>query len=108
MKTIIGFLALLLSLNMAIAQEPASYRVIDNSYTACQTEAQYRQLLKWSLYGVGQPPQTGCMPAPANAKAVILQCPESDIIVCQIRLTPEDGSPAREVWASKVMLRPAD
>jgi hypothetical protein len=82
------------------------YRVIDNSYTVCKTQVQYEQLLKWSLYGVGSPPQTGCLPAPANAKAIILQCPENDIIICQFKLTPEDGSPVLNVWASKVMLMP--
>ncbi len=87
-------------------KEPKIYRVIDNSYTVCTTKENYDQLLKWSLYGVGQPPQSGCLPAPANAKAIIKQCPEGDIIVCQFQLIPEDGSPAFDAWASKVMLRP--
>ncbi len=86
--------------------QKAVYRVIDSSYTVCQTQAQYQQLIRWSLYGVGGPPQTGCLPAPAKAKAIILQCPESDIIICQFELTPEDGSPVLNVWASKVMLMP--
>lgn len=89
-----------------LAQADNSFRVIDSSYTVCDTLANYQQLLKWSLYGVGRAPETGCFPAPANAKAVIRQCPEGDIIVCQFRLTPEDGSPAFDAWASKVMLRP--
>lgn len=83
-----------------------TYRVVDNSYTVCKTKPQYEQLMKWSLYGVGLPPATGCLPAPANAKAVIKQCPENDIIICEFDLYPEDGSPKLTVWASKVMLRP--
>jgi len=86
--------------------QKTAYRVIDSSYTVCKTQAQYQQLIRWSLYGVGGPPQTGCLPAPAKAKAIILQCPESDIIICQFELTPEDGSPVLNVWASKVMLMP--
>lgn len=89
-----------------IPPQKTAYRVIDSSYTVCQTQAQYQQLIRWSLYGVGGPPQTGCLPAPAKAKAIILQCPESDIIICQFELTPEDGSPVLNVWASKVMLMP--
>ena len=83
----------------------SKYEVVDNSYTACETEAQYRQLLSWSLYGVGKKPEQGCVPAPAGAKAIIMECPESDIILCRFRLTPTDGSEPMEVWASKVMLK---
>lgn len=82
----------------------AEYDVIDSSYTVCTTEQQYRQLLSYSLYGVGIPPKTGCFAAPAGAKAIILRCPESDIILCQFRLEP-DATEAIHVWASKVMLR---
>lgn len=104
MKAYLSLFFLLLSFHLNA--EEKTFRVIDNSYTVCDTLERYQQLLKWSLYGVGNPPETGCFPAPANAKAIIKQCPEGDIIVCQFRLTPEDGSPAVEVWASKVMLRP--
>lgn len=97
-------LLILCSLNSQAA-EPV-YRIIDSSYTLCDTLPRYQQLLKWSLYGVGTPPETGCFPAPANAKAIIKQCPEGDIIVCQFQITPEDGSPAFDAWASKVILRP--
>ena len=90
----------------ALAEDKQTYRVIDSSYSVCQTLDQYKQLLRWSLYGVGTPPQTGCLPAPANAKAIIKQCPESDIIICQFELTPEDGGPVLNVWASKVILKP--
>lgn len=82
----------------------AEYEVFDSSYTICTTEQQYRQLLSYSLYGVGKPPATGCFAAPAGAKAIILQCPESDIILCQFRLEPGTAE-AIDVWASKVMLR---
>lgn len=88
------------------APEPQLYRVLDGGYTVCQTLPQYEQLMKWSLYGVGSPPQTGCFPAPVNAKAVIKQCPENDIIICQFEISPEDGRPTMQVWASKVMLKP--
>lgn len=90
----------------AIAEDNQTYRVIDSNYSVCQTLDQYKQLLRWSLYGVGTPPQTGCLPAPANAKAIIKQCQESDIIICQFELTPEDGGPILNVWASKVILKP--
>jgi len=80
------------------------YEVIDSSYTVCSTKQQYRQLLSFSLYGVGKPPATGCFAAPEGAKAIILQCPDSDIILCQFRLEP-DATEAIDVWASKVMLR---
>ncbi|WP_370279638.1 hypothetical protein [Pontibacterium sp.] len=83
----------------------STYEVVDNSYTVCETEAQYRQLLSWSLYGVGKKPEQGCFPAPAGAKAIIMECPESDIILCRFRLMPSDGSEPMEVWASKVMLK---
>lgn len=98
--------ALLLLCLTNLAHAEGDYRVIDSSYTVCSTQALYRQLLSWSLYGVGSPPQQGCFAAPANAKAVIRQCPDDDIMVCQFRLTPEDGSPVFDAWASKVMLRP--
>lgn len=90
---------------LAMTASAAEYRVRDNSYTVCEAEAQYRKLLSWSLYGVGSKPTSGCFPAPANAKAIIMQCPEGDIMLCQFRLTPADGSPSMEVWASKVMLQ---
>ena len=41
---------------------------------------------------------------PAGAKAIILNCPESDIILSQFRLEPIGSNPV-VVWASKVMLR---
>ena len=104
MKHILSCILLILAFNLHA--EEKTYRVIDSSYTVCDTHERYQQLLKWSLYGVGNPPETGCFPAPANAKAIIKHCPESDIIVCQFQITPEDGSPAYEAWASKVMLRP--
>lgn len=104
MKKCLPLMLLLLSLQAGASE--TVYRIIDSSYTLCDTLPRYQQLLKWSLYGVGSPPQTGCFPAPANAKAIIKQCPEGDIIVCQFQITPEDGSPAYEAWASKVMLRP--
>lgn len=91
-------------LTLPVYAEPA-YEVVDNSYTVCETEAQYRQLLSWSLYGVGKKPKQGCFSAPAGAKAIIMECPESDIILCRFRLTPSDGSEPIEVWASKVMLK---
>lgn len=94
----------LLLLSAPVIATAGSYEVIDSSYTVCSTEQQYRQLLSFSLYGVGKPPATGCFPAPAGAKAIILQCPESDIILCQFRLEP-DAEKAIKVWASKVMLR---
>lgn len=84
--------------------EPAHYEVIDNSYQVCLSEPLYRQLLNFSLYGVGKRPTAGCFNASAGAKAIILQCPESDIILCQFRLE-SDGTDAIDVWASKVMLR---
>lgn len=97
---------LMLLLSLPTYSEPLpSYRVIDSSYTVCQTLGQYKQLLRWSLYGVGTIPEQGCFPAPANAKAIIKQCPESDIITCEFELTPEDGSPVLNVWASKVILK---
>lgn len=92
---------LLLPLTALAAPE---YEVSDDSYQVCETEQQYRQLLNYSLYGVGKPPDRGCFKAPAGAKAIILQCPESDIILCQFRLEPAQ-QPAITVWASKVMLR---
>jgi hypothetical protein len=98
------WLFLLLPLPIYSESTPA-YRVIDGSYTVCDTLDQYKQLLHWSLYAVGTPPKTGCRPAPANAKAIIKQCPESDIIICQFELSPVDGSPLLNVWASKVILR---
>lgn len=91
-------------LALPVYAEP-TYKVVDNSYTVCETEAQYRQLLSWSLYGVGKKPEQGCFPAPAGAKVIIMECPESDIILCRFRLTPSDGSKPLEVWASKVMLK---
>ena len=102
MKSLLLALLLLISLPVT-AGEPV-YEVIDDTYQVCQTESRYRQLLTYSLYGVGKPPESGCFYAPAGAKAVILQCPESDIILCQFRLEPEQGEPVT-VWASKVMLR---
>ena len=42
--------------------------------------------------------------APAGEKAIILNCPESDIIHSQFRLKPIGSDPV-VVWASKVMLR---
>lgn len=88
----------------ALKAESTQYEVIDNSYQVCLTEPLYRQLLSFSLYGVGKPPTEGCFNALAGAKAIILQCPESDIILCQFRLE-SDGTDAIDVWASKVMLR---
>jgi len=104
MQKLIGSLLVSVSA-MSYAAEP-TYRIIDASYTLCDTLPRYQQLLKWSLYGVGSPPETGCFPAPAHAKAIIKQCPENDIMICQFQITPEDGSPAYEAWASKVILRP--
>lgn len=80
------------------------YEVIDDSYQVCLSESLYRQLLNFSLYGVGKPPTEGCFKADSGTKAIILQCPESDIILCQFRLE-SDGTNTIEVWASKVMLR---
>lgn len=91
-------------LALPVCAEP-TYEVADSSYTVCETEAQYRQLLSWSLYGVGKKPEQGCFPAPAGANAIIMECPESDIILCRFRLTPSNGSEPLEVWASKVMLK---
>jgi hypothetical protein len=86
------------------ARAETQYRVIDNSHSVCETQALYQQLVTWSLYGVGNRPGQGCFNAPAHANAVILECPEDDMMPCRFRLTPQDGSPALEVWASKVML----
>ncbi|WP_432470497.1 hypothetical protein [Amphritea sp. HPY] len=102
-NSLIAFFSLLL-ISAAIRAESRQFEVIDSSYTVCTTEQQYRQLLSYSLYGVGKPPATGCFAAPGGAKAIILQCPESDIILCQFRLEP-DATEAIHVWASKVMLR---
>ena len=98
------FLTFSMFLSPAVQAE-TQYEVIDGTYSACTTEAQYRQLLSWSLYGVGKKPEQGCAKAPAKAKAIIIECPESDIILCRFRLTPADGSPSYEIWASKVMLK---
>lgn len=98
------FLTFSMFLSPAV-QADTQYEVIDGTYSACTTEAQYRQLLSWSLYGVGKKPEQGCAKAPAKAKAIIIECPESDIILCRFRLTPADGSPSYEIWASKVMLK---
>lgn len=102
------FLASLLAtslLNTPVAWGETQYEVIDDTYTVCETRQQYRQLLSWSLYGVGKKPASGCFKAPAGAKAVILECPEDDIILCRFRLSPNDGQAPFEAWASKVMLR---
>lgn len=96
--------ALFLFQSTPLIAESIRYEVIDNSYQVCLTEPLYRQLLNFSLYGVGKPPTQGCFNASAGTKAIILQCPESDIILCQFRLE-SDGTDAIEVWASKVMLR---
>lgn len=105
MKSLLPILLTLsLCLSSAVHAE-TQYEVIDGTYSACETEVQYRQLLSWSLYGVGKKPEQGCAKAPAKAKAIIIECPESDIILCRFRLTPADGSPSYEVWASKVMLK---
>lgn len=98
--------ATLLYASSLLADPESTYRVIDNSYTVCETREAYQQLLTWSLYGVGSPPKEGCFPAPANAKAIIRQCPESDIMICQFELSPEQGKTPLKVWASKVMLKP--
>ncbi len=105
MSNLIPWVLALFTLSVQ-AESQQEYRVIDDSYTVCQTLEQYQQLMKWSLYAVGSPPQQGCFPAPANAKAIIKQCPENDIIVCQFELSPEDGRATMQVWASKVMLQP--
>ncbi|MGH1462068.1 MAG: hypothetical protein ACRBB6_08535 [Neptuniibacter sp.] len=104
MRNFIIPLLMLLAIN--VSAETTQFRIIDNSYTLCDSKERYQQLLRWSLYGVGNPPESGCFPAPANAKAIIKQCPENDIMICHFHITPEDGSPAFEAWASKVMLRP--
>lgn len=105
MKQLISLTLLLSSfLASSVTAEP-EYQVIDDSYTVCETQAQYRQLLSWSLYGVGNAPEQGCFSAPARANAIILECPEDDIILCRFRLTPTDGQIPFEVWASKVMLK---
>ena len=108
MKKYLPYLILTLSLTVQAeeAPTPETFRVIDGNYTVCKTQELYQQLVSWSLYGVGQPPQTGCIPAPAHAKAIIKQCPDNDIIICEFKLIPENGAPAMDVWASKVMLRP--
>ncbi|GGK54794.1 hypothetical protein [Amphritea balenae] len=102
-KTVL-FVFLSLIFSAVHSAEPVTFEVRDNSYQVCNTEQQYRQLLNYSLYGVGKAPDQGCFFAPTGAKAIILQCPESDIILCQFSLKP-DGANAIEVWASKVMLR---
>ncbi|MGB0468836.1 MAG: hypothetical protein ACPGF7_15085 [Pontibacterium sp.] len=104
MKQIL-FVLLLCSLLALPASASPRYQVIDNSYSVCKTRLLYRQLLSWSLYGVGKAPDKGCFQAPEGASAIILECPESDIILCRFRLSPTDGQPAFEIWASKVMLK---
>lgn len=81
------------------------YEVRDDSYTVCTTLPQYQQLLRWSLYGVGDKPASGCFKAPARAKAIILECPEGDMILCRFRLSPLNSKDTIEVWASKAMLK---
>lgn len=101
---LLAFPLLFLFFCSTLYADTVEYEVIDSSYSVCKTEQQYRQLLSYSLYGVGKPPEKGCFKAPAGAKAIILHCPESDIILCQFRLEPV-AQPAIKVWASKVMLR---
>ena len=82
----------------------AEWRVADGGYLICDTEAQYRQLLHYSLYGVGVKPASGCQFAPTGAAVTINHCAESDIILCQFTFTPVSG-PSIEGWASKALLK---
>lgn len=82
----------------------AEWHVADGDYLVCDTEAQYRQLLHYSLYGVGIKPTSGCQFAPTGAAVTINHCVESDIILCQFTFTPVSGS-SIEGWASKALLR---
>lgn len=92
---------LLLTLSPSLMAE---WRVTDGGYLICNTEAQYRQLLHYSLYGVGVKPASGCQFAPTGATVTINHCLESDIILCQFTFIPVAGSSV-EGWASKALLR---
>ena len=82
----------------------AEWRVANGGYSICDTEVRYRQLLHYSLYGVGVKPASGCQLAPIDAVVKVNHCVESDIILCEFTFIPVSGSPV-EGWASKALLR---
>lgn len=86
------------------SQVLVKWQVADGGYQICDTEKLYRQLLHFSLYGVGKKPAAGCKIAPDEAAVKINHCTESDIILCKFTFTPASGS-AFTGWASKALLR---
>jgi hypothetical protein len=80
------------------------WRVAEGGYQICDSEKNYRQLLHYALYGVGNKPATGCQLAPAGTQVSINHCVESDIILCKFTFTPISGA-AINGWASKALLR---
>ncbi|WP_143773594.1 hypothetical protein [Neptunomonas antarctica] len=92
----------LLSLTSTVAAH--EWEVADGGYQICDSEKQYRQLLSYSLYGVGNKPASGCNNAPTGARVTIIDCVESDIILCQFTFHTISGT-SISGWASKALLR---
>jgi hypothetical protein len=92
----------LLSLTSTVTAH--QWEVADGGYQICDSENQYRQLLSYSLYGVGSKPLSGCKNAPTGARVSIIHCAESDIILCQFTFHLISGT-SISGWASKALLR---
>ncbi|WP_293268899.1 hypothetical protein [Neptunomonas sp.] len=99
-----AFIILITLLGFSLTVSAQHWTVADGGYQICNSEETYRQLLHYSLYGVGNKPASGCTLAPTGAQVSIIHCVESDIILCKFTFTLISGASIRG-WASKALLR---
>lgn len=71
------------------------------AHWVCENETLYRKLLAARLYGVGQPPEQGCLRLPTDIEIEQIDCQTSDIELCRYRWPDQQRS--QPYWGSAII-----